>query len=243
MIKAAIFLERDIGLDIIVDALMGLPEIIRPVYFAEDEGRFQEINKIENEEVFLEFIKSNVTGFFLYAKNKICLDISSPSTGYISVTLHLVDNISVELARDFLRHMAKYKPVFGYACAYEEYEYRNLYFMKIGNNNIEDWVGRKLDKYISGLYWQTLISEKFLKKYDMNLSDLLVAAISSESFEGESVFLLKFFDSPSRWEESAGLLDDLCANTKGIFSKRDVDSAVYDAKSISDYDNIIVNWR
>lgn len=59
-----------------------------------------------------------------------------------------------------------------------EYTRRNRYFVTIGTNHIETWVGRDLRKYISGLYWRTGIGSDLVKRHGVD--DLSVTRGSVE---------------------------------------------------------------
>lgn len=243
MIEATLYFEKIIHITALIKALKTLPASIRPVYFAEDEGKITKANKLTDEMRFQTFLKKNPIGFFLYAENKTCIDISLPTTDYASITLYMADELSPQLVVAFFQGFSNYQPVFGYACEYDEYKHRNRHFITIGINHIESWIGRKLDKYISGVYWYTLLSDKLLKQHKVNLVDLAVEAIAVETLGDGSLHLLKFFERPEEWKSHIDYLDNLCERVEGVFSRRIVEKAVIGVSTFLEYDSIIADWR
>ena len=243
MITATLYFENGINVGSLVNDLQGLPESIRPVYFAEDEGKIIKANVLSNEERFDNFRKRNSIGFFLYTKGKTFFDLSTGHTGYAEVTLYLADDLASELVVVFFRRLVGHKPIFGFACDEDEYRHRNRYYITIGKNHIEDWIGRKLEKYISGVYWHTLLSDSLLARHGVKLADLSVEAIASETLGNGSLHLLKFFARPEEWKENADRLDDLCARVEGVFSRRSVEAAVAGITNYPAYEEAIAQWR
>lgn len=243
MITATLYFENGIDAGDIVNSLQGLPESIRPVYFAEDEGKIVKANVLSNEERFENFRKKNPTGFFLYAENKTLIDVSTRRGRYAEVTLWLEAGVPGGLVPAFFSALAEHNPVFGFGCDEDEYEHRNRYFITIGENHIESWVGRKLEKYVAGVYWYTLVSNSLLTRHGVKLADLSVEAINVEALGDGSLHLLKFFESPEDWEENAERLDNLCERVTGVFSKRSVEAAVQGISNYLEYDEVIAYWR
>lgn len=243
MITATLFFENGVDVGGLVDALQGLPEPIKPFYFAENEGKIIKANVLSDEELFRDFCKANSTGFFLYAKNETFFDISTRRVGYAEVTMYLAEELPSELVAVFCRTLAGRKPIFGFGCDEDEYKHRNRYYITIGKNHIEDWIGRKLEKYISGVYWYTLLSDGLLAQHGVKLADLSVEAVIAETLGDETLHLLKFFESPADWKENADRLDDLCERVDGMFSRRSVEAAVAGITNFLEYDEAIANWR
>ncbi len=243
MIAATAYFEPGVNVSDIVDCLQGLPESIKPVYFSEDEGKVIKTNLLSDKKRFRVFQKDNQLGFFLYAKSQTLFNVSTPGVGYAETTISLKKKESSELVVDFFKCLVPCKPIFGYAGDENEYEHRNRYYITLGKNHIEDWIGRKLDKYISGMYWYTLLSNKLLDKHQIDLSNLSEAAISNEALGDGSLRLLKFYGRPEDWEQNSERLDSLCEKVNGVFSRRSVESAVRGVSDYLKYDEIISCWR
>lgn len=243
MIEATIYFENDADSGALAEALKSLPEPIRPVFFAEDEGKIIQANRLDDEARFRDFLKENAIGFFLYAENRTCIDISTPTVGYAKVTLDLAEGLPGELGLALFRCLSGRRPVFGYVCEYDEYKHRNRYYVTLGKNRIEDWIGRRLEKYISGVYWYTLLSDGLLAKHGVKLADLAVEAMTTETLGDGSLHLLKFFENPRDWNDNAGRLDDLCERIEGVFSRRAVEAAAAGVTNFFEYDEVIANWR
>ncbi len=243
MIVAKLYFENGIDIGGIVTSLQGLPKFIKPIYFTENEGKIIKKNVLTDEKRFKDFQKDNPLGFLLYAENKTDFDISNHSVGYAEVTMWLEDETLSEYIVDFFKSLIKFRPIFGYACDDNEYDHRNRHYITLGKNHIESGIGRKLGKYISGVYWYTLLSDDLLNKHHVNLADLSTEAISTETLGDGDLHLLKFFEKPDDWRVHVERLDDLCERTTGVFSRRSVEAAVAGVTSYSEYDDIIVNWR
>ncbi|MBP1153160.1 hypothetical protein EVC37_26020 [Methylocaldum sp. BRCS4] len=243
MIKVKLYFENSVDSDSLVNDLRGLPEPIRPVYFAEDEGKIIKANVLSDEVRFHDFRKANPTGFFLYAENKVLFDVSTRRVGYAEVTLYLTEGLPSELAVTFFRSLAEHQPVFGFGCDEEEYKHRHRYYITIGKNHIEDWIGRNLEKYVSGVYWYTLLSDGLLKQHGVKLADLSIEAVATETLGDGSLHLLKFFEKPEDWQQNAKRLDDLCERVNGVFSRRFVEAAVAGITDYLKYDEAIAHWR
>ena len=243
MIAATLYFENNVDVGDLVGCIQGLPEPIRPIYFAEDEGKIVKANVLSNEARFEKFRKKNSTGFFLCAENNTLIDISTRRVGYVEVTLYLADGVSGEFASVFFKVLIDRKPFFGFACDEEEYDRRNRFYITIGKNRVESWIGLDLEKYIPGVYWYTLLSDELLSKHGVNLASLSAEAISKEALGDGSLHLLKFYEKPEDWKENAERLDERCKCTDGVFSRRSVEAAVSGMSNYLEYDDIIADWR
>jgi hypothetical protein len=243
MIEAKLYFENGVDAGGLVDNLRGLPEAIRPVYFAEDEGKIIKANLLSNEERFRNFRKANPTGFFLYAENKTLFNVSTRRVGHAEVMLYLAEGLPSEFVIAFIRSLVRHQPVFGFGCDEDEYDHRNRYYITIGKNHIESGIGRRLEKYIPGVYWYTLLSDGLLTQHGVKLADLSVEAVVTETLGDGSLHLLKFFERPEDWKENAERLDDLCERVDGVFSRRSVEKAVAGITNFLEYDEAIAKWR
>lgn len=243
MITATLYFENGTDVGDLVNDLQGLPEPIRPVYFAEDEGKIIKANVLSDEARFQNFRNANPTGFFLYAENKTLIDVSTRRVGYAEVTLWLEEGLPDKLVPAFFSSLAGRNPVFGFACDEGEYDHRNRHYVTIGKNHIESWIGRRLEKYIPGVYWYTLLSDGLLAQHGVRLGDLLDDAVTTETLGDGSLHLLKYFESPEDWKENADRLDDLCERVDGVFSRRSVEAAVAGITNYLEYDEAIAHWR
>lgn len=243
MITATLYFENGIDASDLANGLQELPEAIRPTRFSEDEGKIAKANVTSNKKQFSTFLKKNPMGFFLHTENETIFDISTRSVGHAEITMYLATGLSAELALEFFRCLAKYQPVFGFGCSEDEYVHRNRYYITIGKNHIEDWVGRKLEKYIPGVYWYTLVSDKLLSQHGVRISELSSKTVSSEVLGESSLHVLKFYVEPEAWQENTERLDNLCERVDGVFSIRSLESAVEGVSDYMEYDEIIADWR
>jgi len=153
--------------------------------------------------------------------------------------MYCEDGYSSEVVESIFFNISKENPLFGYACDDEEYKHRNRYFITIDKAHIEGWVGRKLDKYISGIYWYTLFSTRLLEKHNLDLSSLCdFEKISND----DSMVLIKLYQNMAEWEANASYIDDICEKTEGVFSRRPVELALDGVTNFIEYHNIIKEW-
>lgn len=243
MIDTTLYFDRDIDLDDLLEKLKKLPASIRPVYFSESKGEIIKGNQFSNKENFHVFMKNNPKGFFLYTEDKTCIHISIPTTGYIRLSMSLDGNFSRKLIKIIFQFLANKKLIFGYSCDYNEYKHRNQYDLMLGNSQIESWVGRRLDKYIPGVYWYTLLSERLMKQHGIKIEDIIPQTVASESLGDSALHLLKFFEKPEEWAKNADRMDNLCEKIDGLFSRRDVEKAMAGVTKLFEYEEAIANWR
>jgi len=243
MITATLYFENGVDAGGLVQDLQRLPEPIRPVSFAADEGKISKVNVLSDRGRFEKFMKKYPTGFFLYSKNKTAIQVSTSRVGYAEVTLWLEVGPPDTLVPVFMRSLVEHKPVFGFACAEDEYDHRNRHYLTLGENHIESWIGRRVERYIPGVYWYTLLSDGLLTKHGVVLAELATEAVSSETLGNGSLHLLKFFEHPEGWEAQACRLDALCARVKGVFSRGSVDTAVAGVTTYLEYSDVIAQWR
>src|SRR5262249_1198783 len=156
MISAELEYERG-TLDRVLGAFLSLPPSLRPTHFSDDEVDIERRTAIGNSNDLASFFDDRTTGFFLFGPMLNCLASIAPGQ---SILMDCSISGEPDLARQFLLHMAGAEPIFGFACLQEEKESRNRLTVTLGVNHIESWVGLDTVKYVPGLYWLTLFSEK-----------------------------------------------------------------------------------
>lgn len=241
-VQIGVFFDKQ-DVEKLISSLMTLPEALIPKIFSSSENRKYKKDQVADKERFESFKQRNPAGFFLYAES-CTYNLFIHSKGY---SILYVDEFKFgqdyKLIRHIFRATLSVRPVFGYAAEFDERKHRNVYEITIGMNHIEDGVGRDPDKYIPGVYWQTLLPDALLSKHHVDLASLETEAISSETLGDGSFHLLKFYESPDDWKLNAERLDNLCQRTDGIFSKKSVELAVAGVETFQEYDDIIFEWR
>ena len=245
----------------LIHLLQELPIHLRPNHFSEEEALKSEKDKISDKKRFEKFMGQNPAGFFLFARDCI-FNLSIHDVGYSTLFADIEDEAYYPDVLMLFSVVVPVAPVFGfagwnqereldtdgsYAITHEkvtsEHDHRNKHFIVIGMNHIESGIGNDLDRYIPGMYWYTLLSDKLLSKHGVDLASLSAEAISTETLGGGSLHLLKFYENPEDWRENAEHLDDLCERTDGVFSRRSVEAAVSGVSNYLEYDDIIADWR
>jgi len=146
-------LEFDGAIDRAVAASAGLPLPLRPIYFSHEENVGRDADRIEDQKRFAAFVAKSKSGFFLLGP---AVTYSTRIASARPVACDCFIDVEPEIAEQFLVHMSKFQPLFGFACSPGERERRNRVTTHQGVNAIESWVGRDTQKYLPGLYWQTL---------------------------------------------------------------------------------------
>ena len=120
MIRAALTFPLSMT-DLVTKTIMHLPEILRPtvISLAEDEPA----TAIGDINVFLDTFKMPTIGVYL-ENSTVQYDLRRFQKNTLIVDADLGD-ISDDVVRDFLIHMAAPRPFFGFACTQKELEYRN----------------------------------------------------------------------------------------------------------------------
>lgn len=241
MIEVASYFLRD-DLVRVLGSLRNLPEPIRPIYIADSEHVTDSNHLFSDVKLVEKYIDNNRAGFFLHGDN--CLyDIKLFSKNPSQLYLDLQDDFQDYLI-PFFNAIVESNPVFSYAADAEERKHRNRCFKTIGENHIEDWVGRSICKYVSGLYCYTLLSKDLIGKHTLDIEELSASALSHVQLGSDGQFhLLKYYHDTRDWETHSAKLDELCYQTKGIFSIRNVLKATENINDISAYDDVIYNWR
>ncbi len=140
----------EVGLEF--DSLLGermlatfrsLPAELRPLYYSNTEDdASRESSLIEDERRFRAFVDKEKYGYFLRSPGllyniRIAQNRPIICDCFIDVDFHCAQN--------FIEHMAEARPVFGFACAPAEREWRNRITVKLGSRTIESWVGRDIN--------------------------------------------------------------------------------------------------
>lgn len=243
MMNIDLYFENGLDAKCVVDRLLKLPMPVKPVYFTEDEGKIVKANVITNERRFNDFLKEHPLGFFVYTEDRKTEYHLRTGSGYNKVDIDIEIEDHVRYVTDIIMCLVELNPVFGFACDMMERYHRNRYCIKIGPWSIEDWIGRKLESYISGVYWYTLLSDGLVERHGVNLADMSAEAISTETAGDGSLHLLRFFDRPDEWQENKQRLDDLCERVDGVFSRRPADQALNGVASLNEYEEVHASWR
>jgi len=245
----------------VIDSLQALPAHLRPKYFSEEESLKSKKDEVADKKRFEKFVARNPAGFFLFADD-CSYNFFIHERGYSRLFCDIQNEDFYSDVPLLFETMVSAAPIFGFAGenqeevpsadgsyvithseVHSEYKHRNCYYITIGDNNIESWIGTDLDKYIPGVYWYTLLSDELLKKHHIDLASLSAEAISTETLGDGSIYLLKFYESPDEWKQNAERLDTLCERIDGIFSRRSVESAVSGVSNYLEYDDIIADWQ
>ena len=246
MMEAAIYFSPDASARELADALLSLPSPLTPVRFSRTNGRAPKANRVSDRRRFSEFAKKHVLGFFLFTEDRSLIDISTALDGRRHARISLdVKPGALVVAEQFLSSMAEHAPIFGYAGVQGERNHRNYKIQHIPTlrSSIRSYIGQDLDRYVSGAYWQTLLSTALLDKHGIDIDALRQHAVSMKSLGGGAVRILKFFEEPGDWQDHADRLDALCENTPGIFSRRILDAETEGVSKCDEYTRILCEWE
>jgi len=236
MIEAG--LEFEGAIDRVMTVFSNLPVPLRPVYFSHEEKLGRDAGRIEDQKRFATFIAKSASGFFLVGPS-VTYSVRI-ATGKSMLCDCFID-VPAEIAKEFLEHMSKAKPIFGFACAPGERERRNRVSMQQGVNAMKSWVGRDTKKYVPGFYWLTLLSEALAEQHGVSLS--AVSAVAQEHIELEGgQHLFRFYESPDDWETTSAVAK-LCASLSGVFDVEKVKPLFYAAKNFLELNSVLREWK
>lgn len=237
MISAELEFE-DGSLDRVLAAFLSLPPSLRPTHFSDDEVDVSRRKAVDDSRNFTLFFDKRTTGFFLFGRALSCLASVAPGK---SIRVYCSIEGESNLAKQFLVHMAKAQPIFGFACAPEEREWRNRVVIKQDVNSIESWVGRDTQKYVPGLYWLTLLPAALAEKHRVPLSAIEDIALEHIRID-DGLRLFRFYERPEDWR-SAVSVTELCSSLPGMFDVERVRPQLAAAKSFLDLNAITRNWK
>ena len=213
----------------VMKALCGLFEPLRATRHGESEDDVgQPITSLDDP-----------LGSILWAKGAKYL-VWSPSGREVECTCEF--KVDPSIVQPFMERMATLAPIFGYACAWEEYLHRNQIVVKLRTGTLEAMLGKDVSKYVPGLYWLTMLSESL--SHQVPLAELEDAAIEDVALDG-GARIFRFHDHPAKWRERADELDALCDKLPGIFSMGAVRRKLALAKvtELSEYFKLTRPWK
>jgi hypothetical protein len=221
---------------LVIETFLSLPEELRPTHESVNEDEVGQ--KIKSRGNFLVEASKRKIGFFLKAPH-ITYNISFPAAKPVSCSCFLDTNPT--LAKTFMLHMASAQPLFGFACAPEEREWRNRVTTKQGINSIESWVGRDIEKYVPGLYWITLLPFALAERHNVSLSAVESIALEHIAI-GRCQNLFCFYKNPTDWR-SISTVTNLCSSLPGLFDVEKVRPQLLAARNFLELSTIIQNYK
>lgn len=222
----------------VIEALLRLPEPLRPIFFGHDENVKKRKDMVSDTARFQVFLGKSPSGFFLYAERaiySICITALNEFEVY-------VEDVLRQDAYILLRELAGVGIKFAYVADGAERNHRNRLIKNTNYGIHEAWVGRDWHRYVPGLYWLTVIPETLARQHDVPLSTLSQAALAAEEL-APGIWLLKFFESPEEWRAHAGKLDRLCEETNGVFAISCVKPAFDSAGTFFETNEVLQNWQ
>ncbi len=238
MIEVGLDFEGAGAIARVVRAFTDLTAPLRPVYFSHDEKPASVADRIDDQTRFSAFVTKSESGFFLHGPG-VTYSVRNAAGKPLICDCFL--DLAAETAEQFLAYMATAKPVFGFACAPGEREQRNRVTATLGVNTIESWVGRDTSKYVPGFYWLTLLPDTLAKQHGIPLRAVEAVAHEHINLDGGQ-HLYRFYERPEGWQETPAVAE-LCATLSGVFDVEKVKPQLLAAKSFSDLNALLRQWR
>lgn len=235
MVTVGFYFDKE-KLDELLVALLRLPKQLRPEFFSESESLENKDFRADELSARLNFVRAHKNGFFLIAEEWV-YQFFLANNRQTRCIIHSDESIDEKEIDALFDSIDCTRPAFGFACDREEYEHRNRLFHTIGENNIETWVGRDIERYVPGLYWYTFLSNELADRHGISLAQLCEEAINSKQLQSGN--LLQFFEDHKRWLQHTERLDRLCESTEGLFSAKTIDAAARRAKNYKEYSIIV----
>ncbi|MBI3837749.1 MAG: hypothetical protein HY288_07425 [Planctomycetia bacterium] len=222
-----------------IDGIVALPPSVRPTHFTADEEKVREHDAIDDESRFATFRRQNRSGFFLIGP-RCKYNLSLRSNDYSILSVDVTGEFSEEETFVVCASMLRARAEYGFAATEEEYYHRNRIYCTIGDANIESWVGRDLRKYVPGVFWRTVLSQRLIAERQLDLR-ALPSCVQVERID-DSV-ILKVTGRMGEWKARAAEIDNFCASVTGFFS---ITHVVNDLVGVDDYlkfSQILAPWR
>lgn len=236
MIEAG--LEFNGTIDRVMETFFGLPLPLRPIHFSHEEKIDSDADRLENQKKFAAFVAKSKSGFFLLGPT---VTYSIRIAEGRSLVCDCFIDVELVLAKQFLMHMSKARPIFGFACTPDERERRNRVTTQQGANTIQSWVGRDAQKYVPGFYWLTLLSDAMAKQHGVSLSAVEVVSREHIELEGGQ-HLFRFYERPEDWQATS-VVADLCASLPGVFDVEKIKPQLLTAKNFLEFNSILRDWK
>jgi hypothetical protein len=182
----------------VIDTLLSLPGDLRPTHHR--IGERERRQPIGDPVAFRDWKLTKGSFFLLAPQATYDLDIDPPYLPAVCAGYKM----QASLAKEYLAHMAGAGPLFGYCCANEEEEHRHWLVMKLPDGGLRAYYGWNIDKYVPGLYWQTLVSDGLLEKHDIPLSILDEIALERTDL-GRGLHLFRFHEKPEDWRANTAI--------------------------------------
>lgn len=231
-------LEFEDSADRVVMAFAELPLSLRPTHFSHEETVGSDTDRIEDRKRLTPFVAKRKSGFFLLGPG---LTYSIRVASGRPLVCDCFFDVSPELAKQFLEHMSRARPSFGFASAPGERERRNRIAIQQGANAIESWVGRDTQKYVPGFYWLTLLSSAFAKQHGIAISAVKAVAEEHTELEGRQ-HLFRFYERPEDWQKTSSVTE-LCASLSGVFDIEKIKPQLSAAKTFLELNSMLRDWK
>jgi len=240
MIQAILYFDGDYLGDA-VTRISTLPEAIRPTHFSAGEKVEDKANLLSNAARFGAFMKRHETGFFLMGA-EVLYNVSIKGKLPSTIAAYC-DSAALALhAETMLGALSQARPVFGFVADQREYHHRNRLAVSLGNNKVEAWVGRDVNRYVPGIYWITLLSDALCRRHGLETRHL-VQELGAECLPlGECQTVLKLYNQPEDWEKHVEQVDLACLSN-GVFSITKVTSDAARAANIMDLQALLSLWK
>ncbi|MDB5863858.1 MAG: hypothetical protein JWO70_1664 [Betaproteobacteria bacterium] len=222
----------------LLEAFTTLPSKLRPIHFGHDENMRSAANLVDDEGRFSTFVSRSLSGFFLLAPG---ITYSVRRARGRSTLCDCFFDVQPMLVKQFLIHMARAEPIFGFACALDEREHRNRVVSELGVGTTECWVGRDSQKYVPGFYWLTLLPAALAERHGVPLS--VVEEVAQEHIEiedGQHYF--SFYEGPEDWRSASGVAE-LCRTLPGVFDVEKVKQELPSAKTFLELHVLLRKWK
>jgi hypothetical protein len=216
--------------------LLNLPDTFRPDRYrvGEDEKSLQ--ISAHSKISFL----SKRTGLFPILENELCTYVYSDADSDFS-TLSCDIQAAAEEAKSLFIKLCELNPEFAYCSLPEERRFRNFIQVEIPSGLLETWVGRDIRRYIPGFYWLTAISEKWLVRHNMNVTNLRGFAIENKQINS-NLFLFEFYQQPAEWAQTMKVTS-LIENTAGVFNLKDVTKELPARPNFLEANSFFSKWK
>lgn len=229
----------DGAVDRVVRAFVTLPVPLRPRHFSHDEKIRTDADQIKDKNRFADFLRKSSSGFILSGTG-VTYSIRIASAKGILCDCFI--DLEPEAVKTFMVHMSSARPLFGFACAPGEREYRNRITVRLHDKyTVETWVGRDMHKYMPGFYWLTLVPDTLARQHGIPLSTVEQVSIDHLAL-AEEQHLFQFYERPDDWSRTSRVAQ-LCASLPGVFDIEKVRPQALTAMSILDLNAVLKQWK
>ena len=224
--------------DQVLTRIFELPGNQRPqFYHLEERPKRKDLTRVHGTKDLKKIIKNSVNSSFILSSKCVSIDINKSNP---HLFIRGETGSTWDIILPIMEHMMKAKPIFGFGSYYDEYAARNQLVTETTMGTLHAFLGRNIEKFIPGLYWITILSDRLIKNHKLDINPISTAALS-HIHKSES-HLFQFYQNPEDWKEQEKKLK-LLSKSDVFFHKEHVIDSIGSETDWRVIDEKLLGWE